>query len=556
MFGLSRDFVQQDGISMLLSKPGGLKPVELNMVQAQMLMNSGIPQHLRLQLREIDLEVTLEYSLSRRKMLSHLLKGEKLGMTDFFGLLLQIASGMEEGRLYMLQAEQYALHEDYIFIDGPLQGGKVYLTYLPIQSADVSVNTGSVLKTLIMALMASVRELSGDGVQRLLQYCGEEGFTPGRLKELLAGLLTEGEGTQWHTDTARPTSNTRVPDVHVPAAERSIQGRSSAVSGIAPVGDELRRPDLSFGNVAGESPKPASGLSGYPRLKLKEEQLQLQPDDRDLESDAASDSSAYRTYAMLSGVLADAVLWKFLYLNHPKPLWMAICVLMTFLLGIFCWLVWSGRLILGGSKEEEGGENEITAKGWRNSKELEWDFGRSTVVPLNGSAAPGIPLPARKMDTATHTDLQNTVMKAELPERSLIQPPIPKPALFVEATALLQHEHPSKKEQEQEGRLRGAPYLERIQENAGGIPEKIELNRPSFLIGRSPDVAQYVEKSEGVSRVHAEISKSAGGYILKDLDSRNGTMFQGEAMIPYKEYPLTEGAMFTIVKGCYTFRSA
>ncbi|QQZ64182.1 FHA domain-containing protein [Paenibacillus sonchi] len=47
-----------------------------------------------------------------------------------------------------------------------------------------------------------------------------------------------------------------------------------------------------------------------------------------------------------------------------------------------------------------------------------------------------------------------------------------------------------------------------------------------------------------------------GGYILKDLDSRNGTLFQGEAMIPYKEYPLTEGAVFTIVKGCYTFRSA
>ncbi|MNI68783.1 FHA domain protein [compost metagenome] len=56
--------------------------------------------------------------------------------------------------------------------------------------------------------------------------------------------------------------------------------------------------------------------------------------------------------------------------------------------------------------------------------------------------------------------------------------------------------------------------------------------------------------------MHAEILKSGGGYILKDLDSRNGTLFQGEAMIPYKEYPLTEGAVFTIVKGCYTFRSA
>lgn len=67
MFGLERDFVQQDGITMLLGKPEGLAAGELNMVQARMLMNTGIPHHLRLLLREIDLQVTLEYTVSRRK---------------------------------------------------------------------------------------------------------------------------------------------------------------------------------------------------------------------------------------------------------------------------------------------------------------------------------------------------------------------------------------------------------------------------------------------------------------------------------------------------------
>lgn len=69
-------------------------------------------------------------------------------------------------------------------------------------------------------------------------------------------------------------------------------------------------------------------------------------------------------------------------------------------------------------------------------------------------------------------------------------------------------------------------------------------------------MAQYIEKSEGASRVHAEIFRVSGGYILKDLDSRNGTLLAGEAMVPYKEYPLTEGSVFTIVKGTYTFRTA
>jgi pSer/pThr/pTyr-binding forkhead associated (FHA) protein len=103
---------------------------------------------------------------------------------------------------------------------------------------------------------------------------------------------------------------------------------------------------------------------------------------------------------------------------------------------------------------------------------------------------------------------------------------------------------------------RAVPYLERSDPDDGGAPERIELNRPSFIIGRSSEVAQYIEKSEGASRVHAEISRASGGYILKDLDSRNGTLLAGEAMVPYKEYPLTEGTVFTIVKGTYTFRTA
>ncbi|CQR53624.1 DUF6382 domain-containing protein [Paenibacillus riograndensis] len=550
MFGLSRDFVQRDGISMLLSRPGGLKPDELNMVQARMLMNIGIPHHLRLQLKEINLQVTLDYALSRRKMLSHLLKGDKLGMPDFFGLLLQIAVGMEEGRLYMLSAEQYVLHEDYIFIDGPLRSGKVYLTYLPLQ-AEFSVNAGEGLKSLIMALMASVKELSGDGVQRLLQYCGEEEFTPAGLKELLAELLTDGEGANRFTDTARAVPSSIWPDTNGPA-ERGIREMTGTAPNIASAVPEQNRTGEGFGNAGSEIQKSAPWMSGYPRLKLKEPPPLQQPDDGDMESNTAPASSAYRTYTVLGGVLADAVLWKFLYLNNPKPLWMAVCAVATLALGVFCWLVWSGRLILGGERQEEGTEDGMEVMRRRNHKELEWDFGRPPAVSSVSAAVPGIKVSSQQLEIPAYANAQAALTKGALQERSQLKIQSPMP---VEATALLQQDLPSENERVQRGGPT-VPYLERVHENEGGLPEKIELNRPSFLIGRSPDVAQYVEKSEGVSRVHAEILKSGGGYILKDLDSRNGTLFQGKAMIPYKEYPLTEGAVFTIVKGCYTFRSA
>ncbi|MCE3199260.1 DUF6382 domain-containing protein [Paenibacillus sonchi] len=551
MFGLSRDFVQRDGISMLLSRPGGLRPDELNMVQARMLMNTGISHHLRLQLKEINLQVTLDYALSRRKMLSHLLKGDKLGMPDFFGLLLQIAVGMEEGRFYMLSAEQYVLHEDYIFIDGPLRSGKVYLTYLPLQAAEFSVSAGEALKSLIMALMASVKELSGDGVQRLLQYCGEEEFTPAGLKELLAELLTDGEGANRFTDTARAAPSSVWPDTNGPA-ERGIREMTGTAPNIASAVPEQNRTGEGFGNAGSEIQKSAPWMSGYPRLKLKEPSPLQQPDDGDMESNTAPASSAYRTYTVLGGVLADAVLWKFLYLNNPKPLWMAVCAVATLALGVFCWLVWSGRLILGGERQEEETEDGMEVMRRRNHKDLEWDFGRPPAVSSVSAAAPGIKVSSQQMEIPAHANAQAALTKGALQERSQLKIQAPMP---VEATALLQQDLPSENERVQRGGPT-VPYLERVQENESGLPEKIELNRPSFLIGRSPDVAQYVEKSEGVSRVHAEILKSGGGYILKDLDSRNGTLFQGEVMIPYKEYPLTEGAVFTIVKGCYTFRSA
>lgn len=542
MFGLSRDFVQQDGISMLLGKPDGLSAGELNMVQARMLMNSGIPYHLRLLLREIDLQVTLEYSLSRRKMLSHLLKSDRLSMNDFFGLLLQIAQGMEEGRLYMLRAEQYALHEDYIFVEGPLNGGRVYLTCIPLQQPAATTKPGECLRSLIMVMMASVTELAGSGVQRLLQYCGGEDFTPAGLRDLLSELLTAAE------PVIRPLNNTELP----PVVERNVQEKASAREAGRP--SALPRRSIYGGT---ENANTADNAQQYeppwnndlPKLKRKEEE-ETKPDKTDSEHRSSSQSSANRTYVVLGGVLAGALLWKFLYLNSPKPLWLAVCAIATLVLGGFCWLVWSERLVLGGSKpeEEEEGEEDAADKSWRSKRELEWDFGRNPVTPVRTEA----PVRASpQLSTAANAGgpagIQRT--EVEMEERSRIKPPV-----AVAATALLSRENHSEMRPEVKP-LSASPYLERCGEDESGPAEIIELNRASFIIGRSPEVAQYVEKSEGASRVHAEISKSAEGYILKDLDSRNGTLYQGEAMIPYKEYPLNEGSVFTIVKGSYTFHS-
>lgn len=528
MFGLSRDFVQQDGISMLLAKAEGLPPEELNMVQARMLMNTAIPHHLRLLLREVDLQVTLEYSIPRRKMLSHLLKSDKLSMTEFFGLLLQIARGMEEGRMYMLRAEQYALHEDYIFIEGPLHSGKVYLTYIPLQTLPVTRRPGESLKSLIMVLISSINQLAGNGVQRLLQYCGEEEFTASGLKELLAELLTDESSVKRYQEE-------RIYSIHSPGKNVPVEE------------EEMREQETTPPYAAHDQ---AAWMSGLPKLRLKQE-IEQQPDVTTEDSVIEPpQSTAYKTYAVLGGLLADALLWKFLYLNHSETLGLVICVFVTLLIGILCWLVWTERILIGGSRGGAGEEREEPDNTRMNFRELEWDYGRNSrgSVPAQDTMKEQL---RASSPVSSWNPVTPNMNETERRKYTRLEAPF-----SVAATTLLTKETNFDTGREMRNTLRAAPYLERVDDEGKGAPEKIELSRPNFIIGRSPEVAQYVEKSEGASRVHAEISRSQAGYILKDLDSRNGTLLEGEVMIPYKEYPLSEGTVFTIIKGCYTFHSA
>ncbi|WP_339245633.1 DUF6382 domain-containing protein [Paenibacillus sp. FSL F4-0243] len=547
LYGLSRDFIQQDGIYMMLGEPEGMPVGKLNMVQARMLMNTDIPHHLRLLLREIDLKVTMEYAVLRKKMLSHLLKSEKLSMTSFFGLLLQIAQGMEDGRLYMLRADQYALHEDYIFIEGSLQSGKVYLTYIPVQGNEPVSRLGESLKSLIMVMMASITELTGSGVQRVLQYCGEEEFTPAGLKGLLSELLTEGDSSrgQFSNNAEMAYTSPKLTEVRPAEPEGRMQERVRElfVNEVPAPQKKMSERNEDKGLRTQQNSAPWLNSYSSPNFRVKEEERFLRStDDNKLTN---SQPSSSRTYIILGCLLGDALLWKFLYLNNPKPLWLAVCGIATIALATFSWMVWSERIRFGSDEEKEhtSEDSEDTNRS-PNRRELEWDFGRYPVTPVRPAAS--IP----KGDQHPSDPLSNIPSvrsESRKEEDSTVIPPGP-----IAPTALLSREETPEQGKRNEKLARNVPYLKRSDEEEAES-ETIALNRTSFIIGRSAEVAQYVERSEGASRVHAEISRSPGGYVLKDLDSRNGTLFQGEAMIPYKEYPLSEGTVFKIVKGSYTF---
>ncbi|MDQ0195510.1 DUF6382 domain-containing protein [Paenibacillus wynnii] len=514
---------------MVLDEPDGLSVGKLNKVQTRMMVNTKIPNHLKLYLKEIDLRVTLEYAVTGKKMLSHLLKSERLSMNAFFGLLLQVAQGMEEGRLYMLDPMMYALHEDYIFIEGSLQNGKVYLAYIPLDNPAATHKPGESMRSLIMVLMASITELRGTGVQRLLQYCGEEGFSSGGLKALLAELLTEG-------------------------------GESVKVNPISTVerGATITAEPLEEQTI---SNRFAGWTGGYPSFKnMEEDSLINKSDSGNYEPTTTTSSS--KIYIVLGCLLGDALLWKFLYLDKPNSLTFIICGAVSIVLAVISGMAWLDRLRLGGSNGEADEDEEAEIRMPMTGLKLGDGERRFSRPSLNSSGPSAMPKhdPEPRAASRSGPSPVNFLADVEASDKhqltmapAQVAASIPMP---IPPTALLSREKPKVKEQGLGNAQHQVPYLERYDDEGDGLRERIELNRPSFIIGRSTEVAQYIERSEGASRVHAEISRSTGGYILKDLDSRNGTFFQGEPMIPYKEYQLAEGDVFTIVKGNYMFRSA
>jgi pSer/pThr/pTyr-binding forkhead associated (FHA) protein len=67
----------------------------------------------------------------------------------------------------------------------------------------------------------------------------------------------------------------------------------------------------------------------------------------------------------------------------------------------------------------------------------------------------------------------------------------------------------------------------RIRITDGESSRQLELDGNRLVIGRSPDCDVEIESNE-VSREHAELSRGRAGWVVADLESRNGTFVNSE----------------------------
>lgn len=539
IYGLQVDYKKQHGHYMTLTAADGLRQEELSEFQLRMLSVNRIPKLLDMQVEAKDGRLTLYYNMTGKRMLTQGLRIEPITLQQYYGLLLQIVEVLIDSGKYMLQPGRYILKEEFMFYGVGLDD--LYLTYVPKEHLEGKASISTDLQHLASRWIHRVVELQGNGFQELMRYLQEETFN---LPELKALLLRQLERLTVSTTAASVGPSAVIQEMM--EVKDSSALRPSPSPPVAPLLMEAPWRDDALLKASEKSEKPWL----EPRKK--------------------------RLLVLLGTVLALCFVWK-QYAEEPNEQMLYVSAGCTVVLAAAS--AWgcrrAGREPLNGqsgsdepaSVELNGLEEEEAAKqaffsraglfespqapiaaplttadpGGYAFQPSAWNHRGSHAVQSSSGNEPGKAL----QPSYWNKDSGNTMYSSlwhESPVRSDLagRTTLLRPS---DATVLLS---PS-----QEGAIEKKPYLEVLRE---GVRERIELTKPSFVIGRQGAEADLVMKEPGVSRLHAEFVKEKDGYAVKDLGSRNGTRLNGELLVPYQSHPLGDGDIVKIVSTEITYK--
>lgn len=96
------------------------------------------------------------------------------------------------------------------------------------------------------------------------------------------------------------------------------------------------------------------------------------------------------------------------------------------------------------------------------------------------------------------------------------------------------------------------PYLLRVSNNT-----RIVLKKFPFVIGREKELCDYVlEQNSYISRQHVIFIQREGRVFLRDNGSRNGTVLNGEKVVPNQVIPLQSGCIIELGRESFYFFAA
>ncbi len=498
------DYAMNRGHEMLLDRESGIRRNDLEEIELQMLRSQRIPYLLPVDWLEMDGCVTFRYSLDGTRMLVHRLQQEPLTMEQYYGLVLAVTDVLLDCREYMLRPESFLLSEPFIFAGE--RPGDLRFVYVPLRQREGHGydEAGSGLLRLLVRWTSYVADIDGAGLQKLLQLLGGGGWPLKELRETALELIGDIRPLRPDGAGERPggpaASSAAGPVPAVPPAAGSYS--SSAVHVLKPA--SVRQTGASSTGIHPMERSPVSAGGPEEANELAFEEDEARPNGR-------------RGWLMsAAGLVAAACVWRFVYLASPSMRSLLISGGMTLLLGAGIFYIWrrGGALLMTEGQEEEDGFEPFMPDTGRLRKKKHW------------------PEPEIHPPESTTSSLGNQAIPSE-GVRAAVNKPAAAPTMLL-------------------GREAGGASEEQICQTAWlkrlwrGKEETIPLESPTFRIGRASEQVGYSDEADGVSRVHIEIERIDGVHHIKDLGSRNGSLLNGQLMIPYKAYKLSAGDTFVL----------
>jgi len=498
------DFAMNQSHEMIIDRESGLYRSELDEIELHMLHSERIPYLLPIDWFELDGKVTFRYKLSGMRMLQHRLQHQPLTMEQYYTLILGVTDALFECRHYMLRPEGCLLDEQYIFIGEKLHD--IRLAYVPVKAGTAEQTKGAGdLLSLIVRFTSYVDHIDGEGLKRVLQHLSGKRWPLEEVRSTLLELIGEAP--------SKPRSELEEKLNKQPAVKPSPPQRNSLLEWRS----QTEHTNLDEKGHTQISNPTLQHFSSPQIEEYKEESFSLKNHFADpLYTEEGEPETKKKWIATAALVVALACVWRFVYFEAAARQSLLISLGISLLLLAAIMLVWRKKM---------------------NQDVYEDDANEE----LGGTAINSSLFPRLNRTYANYDSSDENAQKTPEDHKILNESDFPVSLHVVAANPIASVVEPTV--------LLGAyDAIEQLSDSSVWLQRrwkdeesKLELHEGSFRIGRMGEQVSYAEVASGISRLHLEIENIEGNFNAKDLGSRNGSLLNGQMMIPYKSYKLSIG---------------
>lgn len=571
---------------LILTRAGGISRNELEDMELAMLEDVRVPGLLPIEWEDTNGTIRLRYRLTGKRMLKQRIEEGLQGPEELYQLLYGIVSTIEECRSFLLVPDNLLLDESFIFVGETWNDSG--MVYVPMRAETVQDLPLRARLLALAAICAGSARRTDMELPSVLKEIGDEKVPLSRLKQRLLILSVHINGIQ-SVAQGNDLSESRLSDSSR-SADKYRGSNSQRISDPGRVSDssETMKPssfDSSFSQersvgldglgqafVRQHMPEEQSLLSGLKGRRMgvrtAEELLPLPAADTYTsdETEPMVKKPPNRAVLTLATAAFAALPWKLLYGSNPTKSNQIICIGAALLACAVFVRIWRKRE----AAELEAGHGSIREA----NSELKFEPDSGPLAFKGGQRW-------AQAETPEHMEEERHSGSKERPDAlGNVETRFQKPVYGAEADTLKQTASTRPKQQgavlstsgghnnqailqiqqtKADTRIAAASNSERtvllgvnneksgrsesrrLVRNRDGVKESMELPAGTTTIGRSIEAAQWVDSTNGISRLHLEVDCGPDGCTAKDLGSRNGSLLNGRMMIPYKKYKLENG---------------